>query len=182
MEHDDVVDVVALSEQLHRQFLERIQTVIKNVNIRDINNVRAFILMKIGDEEMSASELLWSGCYLGTNISYNLKKLTETGYVVQQRSAHDRRVVMVRCSAKGADLCALLKDMNARTLETLAKAGFDEAELRACRNTLRALQGVWSRSGEAEHWPAPQPIPQADRPDRRPGSARAQSAAVVQAA
>ncbi|MDE2355347.1 MAG: winged helix DNA-binding protein [Alphaproteobacteria bacterium] len=140
------LEVLVLAERLHRQFLEVIQLELDTMGVRDINNVRALILLNIGDAEMTASELLWRGCYLGSNVSYNLKKLTESGYVVQERSAHDRRVVIVRNSEKGLELCNLLKKMNARHLEALAKANFREDDLDICRHTLRTLQQFWSRT------------------------------------
>jgi DNA-binding MarR family transcriptional regulator len=140
------LEVLVLAERLHRQFLEVIQLELDTLGVRDINNVRALILLNIGDAEMTASELLWRGCYLGSNVSYNLKKLTESGYVVQERSSHDRRVVIVRNSEKGMELCGLLKNMNARHLEALSKANFREADLNICRSTLRTLQQFWSRT------------------------------------
>ena len=112
MNQHDFLDLFVLAERLHRQFLEVIQLELDRLNTRDINDVRALMLLNIGDSEMTASELLWRGCYLGSNVSYNLKKLTETGYVIQERSQHDRRVIMVRNSEKGMALCGVLKDMS----------------------------------------------------------------------
>jgi DNA-binding MarR family transcriptional regulator len=140
------LEVLVLAERLHRQFLEVIQLELDALGVRDINNVRALILLNIGDAEMTASELLWRGCYLGSNVSYNLKKLTEAGYVVQERSPHDRRVVIVRNSEKGLELCAMLKSMNARHLEAMSRANFKMEDLNVCRSTLRALQQFWSRT------------------------------------
>jgi DNA-binding MarR family transcriptional regulator len=140
------LEVLVLAERLHRQFLEVIQLELDALGVRDLNNVRALILLNIGDAEMTASELLWRGCYLGSNVSYNLKKLTESGYVVQERSPHDRRVVIVRNSAKGLELCAHLKTMNARHLDAMSRANFKMDDLNVCRHTLRALQQFWSRT------------------------------------
>ncbi len=108
------------------------------------------MLLNIGDAEMTASELLWRGCYLGSNVSYNLKKLTEAGYVIQQRSTHDKRVIMVRNSEKGAELCALLQDMNARHVQALSKGNFKTEDLTTCRQMLRTLQRFWSRAAELD--------------------------------
>ena len=149
MDKDDVLDVFVLAERLHRQFLERIQLELDALNIRDINNVRALVLLNIGDAQMTVSELLWRGCYLGSNVSYNLKKLTESGYVDQERSNHDRRVTMVRNTPKGAELCAILQDMNARHIAVLARAGLTSESLAACRHALRTLQRVWAGGGGA---------------------------------
>jgi DNA-binding MarR family transcriptional regulator len=140
------LEVLVLAERLHRQFLEVIQLELDSLGVRDINNVRALILLNIGEAEMTASELLWRGCYLGSNVSYNLKKLTEAGYVIQERSTHDRRVVIVRNSEKGLELCSMLKSMNARHLDAMSRANFKLEDLNICRHTLRALQQFWSRT------------------------------------
>lgn len=148
MNQGDFLDIFVLAERLHRQFLEVIQLELDTLNIRDINNVRALMLLNIGDSEMTASELLWRGCYLGSNVSYNLKKLTEAGYVIQERSQHDRRVIMVRNSEKGAVLCGILKEMNQRHIEALTRANYKESDLVTCRQMLRTLQHFWSRGGQ----------------------------------
>ena len=148
MSQDPFLELFVLAERLHRQFLDFIQAELDALQIRDINNVRAVILLNIGESEMTASELLWRGCYLGSNVSYNLKKLTEAGYVVQTRSDHDRRVIMVRNSQKGADLCARLQEMNAHHLDAMGTSATSQDDLARCGKTLRNLQQLWSRAGE----------------------------------
>jgi DNA-binding MarR family transcriptional regulator len=150
MKQSEFLEVFVLAERLHRQFLEAIQLELDMLNIRDINNVRALMLLNIGDAEMTVSELLWRGCYLGSNVSYNLKKLTEAGYVVQERSAHDKRVIMVRSSEKGAELCVLLQDMNNRHVQALAKGNFKMEDLITTRQMLRTLQRFWSRTADGD--------------------------------
>jgi DNA-binding MarR family transcriptional regulator len=173
MKHSEFLEVFVLAERLHRQFLEAIQLELDTLNIRDINNVRALMLLNIGDAEMTVSELLWRGCYLGSNVSYNLKKLTEAGYVVQERSSHDRRVIMVRSSERGAELCALLQEMNNRHVKALTKGNFKMEDLITCRQVLRTLQRFWSREGQGDAGAgsydglpssAPDPLPSPLRP------------------
>src|ERR1700688_3430035 len=142
---NDLSEVVVLAESVHRRFLEAIQLEIDARNIRDINNVRALMLLNIGDTKMSSGELISRQCYLGSNVSYNLKKLTEAGYVIHERSTHDRRVMMVRNSPKGAELCAVLQEMTARHIQALARDGFKMEDLITCRQVLRTLQSFWSR-------------------------------------
>src|SRR5277367_794580 len=144
----EYLELVVLAERLHRQFLNVIQLELDRRGIRDINNVQALMLHNVGDAEMTVSELMWRGCYLGSNVSYSLKKLTETGYIIQERSQHDKRVVMVRLSEKGAELCAVLKNMNARHVEALEKVDMKSEDIAICRQTLRGLQQFWSRSVE----------------------------------
>jgi DNA-binding MarR family transcriptional regulator len=148
MNQPEFLDLFVMAERLHRQFLDAIQLELDRLTIRDINDVRALMLLNIGDAEMTASELLWRGCYLGSNVSYNLKKLTETGYVVQERLQHDRRVIMVRNSDKGLALCAVLREMNERYIAAVSQANCREEDLLTCRQTLRTLHHVWSRAAD----------------------------------
>jgi len=140
MEDSGFLEAVVLAERLHRQFLEFLQRELDVLQLRDINNVRAMIILNIGDAEMTASELLLRGCYLGSNVSYNLRKLTETGYVLQVRGAHDKRVVMVRNSLKGAQLRSVLNERVVQRLDVLAEAGLKADDIAAARWSLRGLQ------------------------------------------
>ena len=82
------LDAIALTERLHRQFLEMVKVELENNGMHDINNVQAMILYNIGDHEMTIGELTLRGCYLGSNVSYNVKKMLENDYIV--RSAPPR--------------------------------------------------------------------------------------------
>src|SRR5205823_14986505 len=42
-------------------------------------NVQALMLFNIVDAEVTVGELTSRGCYLGSNVSYNVKKLVESG-------------------------------------------------------------------------------------------------------
>jgi DNA-binding MarR family transcriptional regulator len=159
MDQVNFLDLVVLSERLHRQFLETTSLDLNNMQLRDINDVRALMLLSIGDDEMSAGELLHRGCYIGSNVSYNLTKLTEAGYVIQTRSRHDRRVVMVRNSEKGLALCAILQDLNARRLAALTQMSCPEEDLLTCRQTLRRVQHFWDRAGDVTRFGTIAPNP-----------------------
>lgn len=98
------LEAVSLIERLHRHFLEVVKGELDVLGVDDINNVQALILYNIGNDELTVGELTQRGCYLGTNVTYNLKKLIESGYVTQQRSPRDRRSVRVRLSPRGLEL------------------------------------------------------------------------------
>jgi DNA-binding MarR family transcriptional regulator len=89
------LDVILLIERLHRQFLEVVSLELDSFGIYDINNVQALMLFNIGDAEMTIGELTTRGAYLGSNVSYNVNKMVENGYLVQERSLHDRRSIHV---------------------------------------------------------------------------------------
>ncbi|MBV8651283.1 MAG: winged helix DNA-binding protein, partial [Alphaproteobacteria bacterium] len=94
------LETIGLIERLHRHFLEIVKLELDGLGIHDINNIQGLILYNIGDAEMTVGELTLRGCYLGSNVSYNVKKMVENGYLVQERSEHDRRSIHVRLSEK----------------------------------------------------------------------------------
>src|SRR3546814_17562287 len=71
------LELIGLIERLHRQCLEVIKSDLDRQGIRDLNNVQALILFNIGEEELSIGELTQRGSYLGSNVSYNVKKMVE---------------------------------------------------------------------------------------------------------
>ena len=106
------------------------------------------ILYNIGELEMTVGELTLRGCYLGSNVSYNVKKMLENGYIVQERSPHDRRSVRVRLSEKGLGLHAKLNKMHERHIATLMQGVVQSDELVSSHKTLRRLERFWTQAVE----------------------------------
>jgi DNA-binding MarR family transcriptional regulator len=154
------LDVILLIERLHRQFLEVVSLELDSFGIYDINSVQALILFNIGDAEMTIGELTTRGAYLGSNVSYNVKKMVENGYIVQERSLHDRRSIHVRLTTKGNRLADRLSAMHQRHLAMLTQTGMtDAADLQRVAVTLRQLQQFWLaasvvplRPGQSTAW------------------------------
>jgi DNA-binding MarR family transcriptional regulator len=145
---DEYLAVILLIERLHRYFLDVVKLELDQLGIRDSNNVQALMLFNIGDAEMTVGELTLRGCYLGSNVSYNLKKLVENGYVDQARSPHDRRSVHVRLSPKGRALRERLAVMHRRHAERLAQNAITVPDLEHAAGTLRRLERFWIRAGD----------------------------------
>lgn len=144
------LEIIALIEQLHRSFLEVVKVELDEFGVRDINNVQGLMLFNIGDAEMTVGELTLRGCYLGSNVSYNVKKLVENGYLRQQRSVHDRRSIRVRLTAKGARLRDRLDAMHRRHTEVLNQTGITDEDLVATTMRLRRIEQFWTRTGDPE--------------------------------
>src|SRR5215467_5235012 len=130
------LEVISYVERLHRQFLELVKLELEGLGVHDINNVQALLLFNIGDAEMTVGDLGLRGRYIGSNVSYNLKKMVASGYLTQERSMHDRRVVHVRVTEKGAKLCDQLQQMHQRELEMLRQTAVTEEDLQALTKTL----------------------------------------------
>src|SRR5580698_11124024 len=110
--YNPYLEIISYVERLHRQFLEVVKLELEGFGIRDINNVQAMMLFNIGDAEMTVGELTLRGCYLGSNVSYNLKKMVENGYLSHERSVHDRRSILVGLTEKGTKLRDRLQTMH----------------------------------------------------------------------
>jgi len=146
-------DSILLIERLHRHFLEVLKTELDRLGIQDINNVQSLILYNIGDDELTVGELTARGYYLGSNVSYNVKKRVENGYLGQERSPHDRRSVRVRLSDKGLDLRDKISSMFERQIKALDKAGLNDEELIKANETMRKLERFWSSSLDYSGYP-----------------------------
>src|SRR3546814_8885894 len=102
----------------------------------DLNNVQSLILYNIGTDELTVGELTARGYYLGSNVSYNVKKMVENGYLVQERSLHDRRSVRVRLSDKGLELREKLGSIVERHNDALPEAELTDQPLSDHNDTL----------------------------------------------
>jgi DNA-binding MarR family transcriptional regulator len=140
--------VISLVERLHRHFLEVVKLELDGLGIHDINNVQGMMLFNIGDAEMTVGELTLRGCYLGSNVSYNVKKMVENGYLSQERSIHDRRSIHVRLTEKGRQLRDRLGTMHRRHMEMLAQTAVSGEDLDTVIVTLRRLERFWIRAGD----------------------------------
>jgi len=141
---EEYLAIIPLIERLHRHFLNVVKLELECFDIRDINNVQAIMLFNLGDAEMTVGELTLRGCYLGSNVSYNLKKLVENGYVEQARSPHDRRSTHVRLTPKGHALRDRLAAMHRRHAESL-QCVITAPDLEHVAATLSRLERFWVR-------------------------------------
>lgn len=138
------LESLQLVERLHRRLLDVIKDEFDRNGRSDINAIQALLLFNIGDAELTAGELRTRGYYLGSNVSYNVKKMVENGYLVQERSMHDRRSVRVRLSDKGLELREKLGAMFARHNDALPDAELNDKTLSDLNDTLLRLERFWS--------------------------------------
>lgn len=137
-------EAIQLIERLHRYFLDVVKSELDRKGIQDINNVQAMILHNIGLDDLTVGELTLRGYYLGSNVSYNVKKMAENGYLAQERSVHDKRSIRVKLTEKGKDLYKAIDDMYKRHEEKLRAAEIENADLVDFNNTMKLLERFWS--------------------------------------
>lgn len=143
-------ETIHVIERLHRQSLDVLKLELDRLGIQDINNVQSLILYSIGSDQLTVGELTLRGYYLGSNVSYNLKKMVESGYLVQERSLHDRRSVRIKVSPKGATLRARLDEFFERDGEQLVSNGLDAGELTLLGEMLNKLERFWSTQTDTQ--------------------------------
>ncbi len=142
--HHPYYETVLLVERAHRHFLEVVKSDLDRHGIQDINNIQALILYNISQDEMTVGELTVRGYYLGSNVSYNVKKMVENGYLVQERSPHDKRSVRVKLSEKGLALHKKLAEAFEKQSASLSGASITPDELNRMIEILRKLERFWT--------------------------------------
>lgn len=138
------LETLALVERLHRLLLDVIKDEFERVGMLEVNPVQALLLFNIGEAEVTAGELKSRGYYQGSNVSYNLKKLVDMGYMHHQRCAIDRRSVRVRLTEKGRGLRVVVAGLFARhsdILEQQALLGPDGVG--QINHSLKRLERFW---------------------------------------
>ncbi len=137
-------DLTRLIERLHRRFLDVLRAELDQLGIDDINAVQSLLLANIGAEEITVRDLIKRGYYLGSNASYNIKKLVEMSYLEQERSPHDRRSVRIKLSQKGRDLCAKVQGLEESHGNALVNGSGGAQELETACSALRKVERRWS--------------------------------------
>jgi DNA-binding MarR family transcriptional regulator len=136
-------EAVLMIERLHRRFLDVVNTELERLKTDDINNVQALILYNINTEELTIGELTNRGFYLGSNVSYNVKKLVENGYLEQEKAQHDKRSIRIKLSEKGLALCKRIDSLYQRNVDMISK-DIDINTLMNLNKTLSTMERSWT--------------------------------------
>lgn len=139
------LEALTLVERLHRRLLDVIKDEFDRRGRSDINSVQALLLYNIGDAELTAGELRTRGYYLGSNVSYNLKKMVEMGYLHHQRSRMDRRSVRISLTDKGREVHDIVDQLYAKHVRTIEQVGGVNADdFKTLNVALVRLERFWT--------------------------------------
>ncbi|MEJ6388988.1 MarR family winged helix-turn-helix transcriptional regulator [Gymnodinialimonas ulvae] len=139
------LESLSMVERLHRLLLDVIKDEFERLGILDINAVQALLLFNIGENEVTAGELKSRGYYQGSNVSYNLKKLVDMGYMHHQRCEIDRRSVRVRLTEKGRHVRDTVDQLFARHAEGLEKQAVLDADgFDRMNHSLKRVERFWT--------------------------------------
>ncbi len=139
------LEALTLVERLHRRLLDVIKDEFDRKGQTEINAVQALLLYNIGDKELTAGELRTRGYYLGSNVSYNVKKLVEMGYLHHARSRVDRRAVRISLTPKGKQVHDAVSAVYEKHVSTVEQIGGIPAEdFERINNALGRLERFWT--------------------------------------
>ena len=141
------LEALQLVERLHRRLLDVVKDEFDRNGQNDINATQALLLFNIGNSELTAGELRSRGYYLGSNVSYNLKKLVDMGFIHHQRSRVDRRSVRVSLTDKGNEIANQVASLYERHIASIEQVGgIQVEEFMAMNKSLQRLDRFWNDS------------------------------------
>jgi DNA-binding MarR family transcriptional regulator len=133
------LDLARDVERVHRRYLDLLRAELMRLGVDDVSPAQVLMLFTIGEDELSVRDLLERGNYLGSNASYNLKRLLEAAYIERQASSRDRRSARISLAPKGHDLCARIRDIDLSYQQLLVR---DPEQLRDLETTARTLRRI----------------------------------------
>lgn len=138
-------EALTLVERLHRRLLDVVKDEFDRRGRTDVNAAQALLLFNIGDAELTAGELRNRGHYLGANVSYNLKKLAEAGFVHHQRSRLDRRAIRISLTPKGEEVRDIVSSLYAKHIATIEQiGGIGSQDFHVINRALQRLERFWT--------------------------------------
>ena len=141
----DYLETLGLVERLHRLLLDVLKDEFERLGIIDVNPVQAMLLFNIGENEVTAGELKSRGYYQGSNVSYNLKKLVDLGYMHHQRCEIDRRSVRVRLTQRGRELRKVVSTLFEKHADLMpGRSDIGPEALIAVNAHLRQVERFWT--------------------------------------
>ncbi len=140
----EYLELTHLVERLHRRFLDVLRMELNRLGVRDINGVQALLLANIGEEEIIIRDLVERGYYQGSNVSYNIKKLVELGYLEQERTTHDKRSISIKLTEKAIKIVGKVRELEDHNAEAFASHQKSEDETGIVLDSLRRLERIWA--------------------------------------
>jgi DNA-binding MarR family transcriptional regulator len=138
------IETLHLVERVHRCLLDLIKDEFDRRNLPDLTSTQGLLLYNTGDQELSASELRSRGYYLGSNVSYNVKKLVEAGYLHHARSSLDRRAVRISLTPRGREVHGIVQALYERHARSIAPVGgLAASDFEQVNESLAGLERFW---------------------------------------
>ncbi|MCI4662067.1 MAG: MarR family winged helix-turn-helix transcriptional regulator [Neomegalonema sp.] len=142
--YEGYFELLGSIERLHRLMLDVIKDEFEQLRNVQVNSVQALLLFNIGEDQVTPGELRSRGYYQGSNVSYNVKKLVEGGFLEQERNEKDRRSVLLRLTQKGREIHDIVAGLHLRHAKAFTEMIGDEIEkIEVMRKGMRELELYW---------------------------------------
>lgn len=151
--HANHFELVRVIERMYRRYLDRLRVDLIRIGADDISPSHAMLLFTIGDDDLSVRDLMDRGHYLGSNASYSLKQLVQSGYVDRTASARDRRSARIRLTDKGRMLCKAIKAADEVNQAQIVRSERDRMALEETFALLRRLEVIWATDMQQRNGP-----------------------------
>ncbi|HER27386.1 MAG TPA: MarR family transcriptional regulator [Rhodospirillales bacterium] len=138
------LELTHLIERLHRRYLDVLRTELNRLGVRDINGVQVMLLANVGEEEIVIRDLIERGYYQGSNVSYNIKKLVDLGYMEQERSSHDKRSVSIKLTDKAIEIVNKIRELEDNNANIYGEQQKNPEQSELILDSLRRLERMWS--------------------------------------
>ncbi|WP_199259802.1 MarR family winged helix-turn-helix transcriptional regulator [Paracoccus binzhouensis] len=139
------LESLQMLERLHRLLLDLVKDEFERLGRSDLTPVQALLIYNLGTSEVTAGELRTRGMYQGSNVSYNLKKLVELGYLHHERCEMDRRSVRVRLTPAGQEVRDSVARLFMRHAEGLDLSGvLDDPPIETVNLQWRRVERFWA--------------------------------------
>lgn len=136
------VDLLHTVERAQRQLHETVGSELERAGVSDVTAVQALLLFHLGSETLTAAEIMHSGRYLGSNVSYNLKKLSELGRLETTRDGGAPRFAATPSGrAIQQRLWALF---NRQHMALQPVCSMKDSDVAAATAALKKLERYWS--------------------------------------
>jgi DNA-binding MarR family transcriptional regulator len=99
--------------------------------------------MNVGDNVITMGEVLSRGYYVGSNASYNLKKMITNGYMQQNPSDYDKRASYLRLSNKGMELCNKLEHAVNAHMSRFESTASGKLEIERGIKFMKKIESYW---------------------------------------
>ena len=136
---------LGLVERLHRLMLDTVKDEFERMGTIGVNPVQALLLYNVGDDVVTPGELKTRGYYQGSNVSYNLKRLVEAGYLNHERCSIDRRSVRISLTEDGRAIRDRIEGLFTRHAAEMERRGvLDHGRLDDLNGALRRVERFWT--------------------------------------
>lgn len=144
------LELPRLLERMLRRYLDAVAPLLEKAGAGAISPAQYMMLQYIGPTDLSVREVLERGYYHGSNASYNLKQLVESGYVERTASLRDKRAARVKLTQQGTDLLQSMREHEKFAISTLYEVMGGGEALEVTYKTLRQLENRWREMQQAE--------------------------------